>query len=486
LVRDKKVAAVIGSGPNGLAAAIALAQAGLEVTVYEKHEVIGGGCRSLELIQKGYIHDICSTVHLQVKLSPFFQKLKLEEFGLRWVTPPLALANPFDDGTAAVVSQTMSETLATLDSIDEKAYAGLMSRLVNHSQELMDEIMRFPSIPLHHPFLMLNFGIRALTPTTKLARNLFKGKRARALIAGMGAHSGMELEQRGSFASGFLMGITAHSDGWPFPEGGSQKTIDALAGCLTKLGSMIVTGYEVKSIEQLPPHDLVLLDVTPRQLLSMAEKQLPSSYINKLKRYKYGCGAFKCDWVLDGPIPWQASECCKANTVHIGGYLEEIETAEREVNQQKHSEKPFVILTQPSLFDHTRASGDKQIAYAYCHVPNGSTFNMTERIEAQIERFAPGFRDRIIGRHTMSTADLERHNPNCVGGDFLGGAQSLQKLILPPVSYETPIKNVFLCSSSTPPSPGVHGMCGFRAAQTAIRKLGISRNGYTIKSSSTL
>ena len=475
MARDKKVAAVVGSGPNGLAAAIALAQAGLEVTVYEKHEVIGGGCRSLELIQKGYINDICSTVHLQAKLSPFFQKLPLEEFGLRWITPPFALAHPFEDGTAVVVSQFMSETVATLDSIDEKAYTRLVSLPVKQSQELIDEIMRFPCIPLRHPFLMLNFGRRALTSTTELARKLFKGKRARALIAGMGAHSGMELEERGSFASGFLMCITAHSDGWPFPEGGSQKIIDALAGCLTKLGGKIVTGFEVESLEQLQPHDLVLLDVTPRQFLNMAEKRLPSSYISKLKRYKYGCGAFKCDWILDSPIPWKASECCKANTIHIGGYLEEIAAAEREVNQQKHPEKPFIILTQPSLFDRTRASGDGHIAYGYCHVPNGSTFDMAERIEAQIERFAPGFRDRIIGRHTMYTADLERHNPNCVGGDFLGGAQSLKKLILPPVSYETPIKNAFLCSSSTPPSPGVHGMCGFRAAQAAIRKMGIFR-----------
>jgi phytoene dehydrogenase-like protein len=469
------MAAVIGSGPNGLAAAIALAQAGLEVTVYEKHDVIGGGCRSLDLIQKGYIHDVCSTVHLQVKLSPFFRKLPLEEFGLRWVTPPLALANPFDDGTAAVVSQSMADTVATLDSVDGKAYARLMSRPASQSQELMDEIMRFPGIPLRHPFLMLNFGRRALTSTTELARSLFEGKRARALIAGMGAHSGMELEQRGSFASGYLMGITAHSDGWPFPEGGSQRTVDALAGFLAKLGGKIVIGCEVKSLEQLPPYDVVLLDVTPRQFLKMAEGRLPSSYIGKLKRYRYGCGAFKCDWLLDGPIPWKASECCKANTVHIGGYLEEMAAAESEVNQQKHPEKPFVILTQPSLFDRSRAKGDAHVVYGYCHVPNGSTFDMAERIEAQIERFAPGFRDRIIGRHTMSTADLERHNPNCVGGDFLGGAQSLRKLIIPPVSYETPIGNAFLCSSSTPPSPGVHGMCGFRAAQTAIRKLGISR-----------
>jgi len=471
LVRDKKDAIVVGSGPNGLAAAIVLAQAGLGVTVYEKHEVIGGGCRSLELLQKGYIHDVCSTVHLQVKLSPFFRKLPLEEFGLRWVTPPFALANPFDDGTAAVISQSMSETVATLDGVDEENYTKLMSPLVNRSQELMDEIMRFPRIPSRHLLMMLNFGRRALISTTELARSLFKGKRARALIAGMGAHSGMALEQRGSFASGFLMSITAHADGWPFPEGGSQKTVNALAGYLTKLGGKIITNYEVKSLEQFPPHYVVLLDVTPRQFLKMAENRLPSSYANKLRQYKYGCGAFKCDWILNGPVPWKAKECYKANTVHIGGYLEEIAAAEREVHQQKHPEKPFVILTQPSLFDNTRTSGDGHIVYGYCHVPNGSTIDMTERIEAQIERFAPGFRDRIIGRHTMSTADLERHNPNCVGGDFLGGAQSLKKLILPPVSYETPIKNTFLCSSSTPPSPGVHGMCGERAATLALKKL---------------
>ncbi len=475
MAQEKKVAAVVGSGPNGLAAAIALARAGLEVTVYEKHEIIGGGCRSQELIQKGYIHDICSTVHLQVKLSPFFQKLPLQDFGLKWVTPPFALANPFDDGTASVVSQSMSESVENLDSIYQKAYEGLICPLAKQSQELMDEIMQFPCIPLRHPFLMLQFGIRALTPTTELAASLFKGRRARALVAGMGAHSGMQLEQRGSFASGLLMCITAHSDGWPFPEGGSQKTVNALAGYLNSLGGKILTGYEVKSLEQLPAYDLVLLDITPRQFMHMAEKQLPSSYISKLQNYKYGCGAFKCDWILDGPIPWKASECSRANTVHLGGYLEEIATAEREVTQQKHPQRPFVILTQPSLFDPSRAGGAGHIVYAYCHVPNGSTFDMTERIEDQIERFAPGFRDRIIGRHTMSTADLEKHNPNCVGGDFLGGAQSLKKLILPELSYETPIKNAFLCSSSTPPSPGVHGMCGFRAAQTAIKKLGIPR-----------
>jgi phytoene dehydrogenase-like protein len=473
--KNKKSAIVVGSGPNGLAAAIALAQAGLAVTVYEKDRVIGGGCRSLELIKRGYFHDICSTVHLQAKASPFFRKLHLEEFGLNWVTSPFAVANPFDDGTAAVVSQSMPETVSTLDRIDGKTYIKLMTPLVNQSQKLVDEIMRFPYIPLRHPFLMLNFGRRALTSTTTLAKSLFKGKRARALIAGMGAHSGMKLEQRGSFASGLLMCITAHADGWPFPEGGSQKTVDALAGYLTKLGGKIITDYEVKYLEQLPPYNLVMLDVTPRQFLKMAEKRLPSFYRSKLKKYKYGCGAFKCDWILDGPIPWKASECCKSNTVHIGGYLEEIAASEREVNLQRHPDKPFVILTQPSLFDHTRTNGNEHIAYGYCHVPNGSTFDMTDRIEAQIERFAPGFKDKIIGRHTMSTTDLERHNPNCVGGDFLGGAQSLKKLILPPVSYETPIKNAFLCSSSTPPSPGVHGMCGFRAAQKAIKKLGLSR-----------
>jgi len=474
LAKDNKSAIVVGSGPNGLAAAIYLAKSGLTVTIYEKNETIGGGCRSLELIKKGYFHDICSTVHLQVKSSPFFQTLPLGEFGLNWITSPFALASPFDDGTAAVVSQSMLETISTLDRIDENAYVNLMSPLINQSQKLINEIMKFPYIPLRHPFLMFNFGRRALTSTTDLAKGLFKGKRTQALIAGMGAHSGMKLEQRGSFASGLLMSITAHADGWPFPEGGSQKTIDALAGYFTKLGGNIITEYEVNSLEQLPACDLVMLDITPHQFLKMAENRLPSSYRSKLKKYKYGCGVFKCDWILDGPAPWKASECFKANTVHIGGYLEEIAASEREVYLQLHPEKPFVILTQPSLFDPTRADGSEHIVYGYCHVPNGSTFDMTERIEAQIERFAPGFRDRIIGRHTMSTADLEQHNPNCVGGDFLGGAQSLNKLVRPSISYKTPIRNTFLCSSSTPPSPGVHGMCGFRAAQTAINKLGLS------------
>jgi phytoene dehydrogenase-like protein len=473
LSRDITSVAVVGSGPNGLAAAILLTQAGLETTLYEKHDVIGGGCRSLELLQPGYIHDICSTVHLQVKLSPFFAQLPLDAFGLRWVTPPYALANPFDDGTAAIVSQSMPDTLASLDEVDRKAYSRLMTSLSIHSQELMDEIMRFPAVPYHHPLLMAGFGLRALGSTKSIAYGLFKDRRARALIAGMGGHSGMELERRGSFASGFLMGITAHSDGWPFPQGGSQRTVEALAGYLASLGGKIVTGCNIESLEQLSRHDIILLDVTPRQFLEMTGDKLPASYADKLRNYKYGCGAFKCDWILDGPVPWTAEECCQANTVHVGGYYEEIATAEREVAQQKHPEKPFIILTQPSLFDPSRARGGGQVVYTYCHVPNGSTVDMTDRIEAQIERFAPGFRDRIVGRHTMTPVDFEKHNPNCVGGDFLGGAQSLRKLIMPSISYTTPLKNVFLCSSSTPPSPGVHGMCGYRAARTALKKLGV-------------
>jgi len=454
-----------------MAAAITLAQSGLAVTVYEKNEIIGGTCRSLELIKRGCFHDIGSAVYPLVLASPFFQKLPLEEFGLKWMMSPLAAAHPFDDGTAAVISRSIAETSSTLDRNDGKAYIRLMTPLANQSQILINEIMQFPKIPFRHPFLMLDFGRRALCSTTWMAKNLFKGERARAVIAGLGAHSVMRLEKPASFASGFMLAVAAHTTGWPFPEGGSQKITEALAGYLNKLGGKIFTSSEMQSMEQLPNYDLLMLDVTPQQFLKMAEQRLPDSYKHKLGKYEYGPGVFKGDWIMDGPIPWKARECHSANTVHIGGYLEEIAASERDVHLRRHPEKPFVFLTQPSLFDHTRTNSSEHIVWGYCHVPKGSSFDMTGRIESQIERFAPGFKDRILARHIMSPSDMEQDNPNCVGGDITGGSQSLKKLLMTAVSYETPIENVFLCSSSTPPSPGVHGMCGFRAAQKAIRKL---------------
>lgn len=467
---EDRPAIVIGSGPNGLSAAITLAQAGLPVTVYERNEVIGGACRSSELIRPGFLHDIGSAVHPLAIVSPFFRKLPLKDYGLKWIVPKAALAHPFDDGTAVVLHSSVAETALMLDGSDRKAYRRLMDALVNQWEELVDEVMQFPRFSIHHPFVMLNFGRRALCSATGLARSLFNGSRARAVLAGLGVHSVMSLEKRASIAAGLFLGAAAHATGWPLPEGGSQRIVDAMADYLTKLGGNIITGTEIQSLDQLSPHRLLMLDVTPQQFLGMAEQRLPYRYKRKLRNYKYGPGVFKIDWILDGLVPWKADECLDAGAVHLGGYLDEIVASERDVSQGQHPGKPFVILVQPSLFDKTRIKDTGHIIWGYCHVPNSSSFDMTERIESQIERFAPGFKDRIIARHTMNTSVLQKDNPNCIDGDITGGAQSLRRMFLPEVSYETPISNVFLCSATTPPGPGVHGICGARAAQFALRK----------------
>jgi phytoene dehydrogenase-like protein len=462
-------AVVVGSGPNGLAAAITLAQAGLPVTVYEKNEVPGGACRSSEIIKPGYVHDTGSAVHPLAIASPFFQQLQLENHGLKWIRPEAALAHPFDDGTAVLLHGSVADTAAMFDSEDGKAYHKLLNPLVEHWEELIDEVTQFPRYIIHNPSTFLRFGTRALKPAASLARDLFSSVRARGFIAGLGVHSVMDLEQRGSMAAGLVLASAAHIAGWPLPEGGSQKITDALADYLSELGGNIVTKTEIESLEQLPPYRLCLLDVTPRQFLNIAGKHLRESYKNKLKNYRYGPGVFKVDWILDGSIPWKARECLSAGTVHVGGHIEEIIVAEGDVMQGRHPEKPFVILVQPSIFDATRVQGNGHIAWGYCHVPNGSSYDMAERIEAQIERFAPSFKDRIVARYVMSPSDLQEDNPNCIGGDITGGAQSLMRMVLPRISHETPIKNVFLCSATTPPGPGVHGICGIRAAQLALK-----------------
>jgi phytoene dehydrogenase-like protein len=467
-------AIIVGSGPNGLAAAITLAQAGMNVTVYEKNDVIGGACRSSELIKPGFIHDVGSAVHPLAIASPFFKKLPLEENGLRWIVPAAALAHPFDDGTAVLLYKSVADTASMLDSSDVKAYQNLMNPLVNQWEEIVTEVMQFPRFPIHHPLSMFNFGRRAMCSVTGLAGNLFNGAHARAVIAGLGVHSVMSLERPASIAAGIVLAMAAHTAGWPLPEGGSQNIANAMASYLTKLGGNIITNHKIQSLDQLPPYQLLILDVTPKQFLDMADPELPESYKRRLKNYSYGPGVFKVDWILDGPIPWKAQECQTAGTVHLGGYIEEIAAAERAIWQGCPPEKPFVLLAQPSIFDRTRSKGAEHIVWGYCHVPNSSSFDMTERIELQIERFAPGFKDRIIARHVMFPSDIEKDNPNCIGGDITGGAQSLRRVISPRVSYETPISNIFLCSSTTPPGPGVHGMCGVRAAELAIKNVGFS------------
>jgi len=467
--RSSSKAIVVGSGPNGLAASITLAEAGIPVTVYERNSVTGGACRSAELINPGHLHDIGSAIHPLAVISPFFQKLPLKDHRLNWITPPAAMAHPFDDGTAVLLTMPVSETASMLDSCDKESYQRLMSPMVYKWHEIVSEVMYFPRVSADHPRTLLNFGYRAMRSAIGLAESFFKGTRARALIAGLGAHSVMSLERRASAATGLLLALAAHTTGWSMPEGGSQRITDALASYLIKLGGDIITDHEVQSLDQLPPYEILMLDVTPHQFLTMAIQQLPDSYKRRLDNYKYGPGVFKLDWILDGPIPWKANECLAAGTVHLGGSLEEIATAERSVWNNHHPEKPFVILAQPSLFDHTRAQGSRHIAWAYSHVPKGSTYDMTGRIEAQIERFAPGFKEKIIGRHVMYPSDLEKDDPNCIGGDITGGSQSMRRLLFPKVHYSTPIPNVFLCSASTPPGPGVHGMCGVRSANLALK-----------------
>jgi phytoene dehydrogenase-like protein len=464
-------AVIVGAGPNGLAAAITLARAGRSVIVLEAKETVGGGTRSAELTLPGFMHDVCSAVHPLAVGSPFLRSLPLQQFGLEWIYPPASLAHPLADGTAVIVQRSIEATGETL-GVDAVAYRRLMKPLAAEWDKLAREFLgplRFP----HYPLTLLRFGPRALLPAATLARLAFRGERARAVFAGMACHSIMPLEQITTAAFGLVLGITAHAVGWPIPKGGSQAIANALAAYLKSLGGEIVTGCEVERLDQLPPHRAVLFDVTPRQLDRIAGERLPPSYRRKLQGFRHGPGVFKMDFALDGPIPWKAQECAQAATVHLGGTLEEIAAAERAVWRGEHPDRPFVLLAQQSLFDAARAPEGKHTVWAYCHVPNGSTCDMSERIITQIERFAPGFRDRILARATRTSLEMERYNPNYVGGDINGGVQDWRQLFTRPVArlnpYTTPTKGIYLCSSSTPPGGGVHGMCGYFAAKAVLQ-----------------
>jgi phytoene dehydrogenase-like protein len=465
-------AVVVGSGPNGLAAAITLAQEGLSLLVLEAAETIGGGARSAELTLPGFIHDVCSAVHPLAAGSPFFRTLPLAENGLEWIHPPAPLAHPFDDGTAAMLERSVEATGETLGR-DATAYRKLMAPLVADWDKLAIDLLGPLRLPPRHPLALARFGWHAISSARGLAERLFEDERARALFGGMAAHSMIPLDQPPTAAFGLVIGLLGHAVGWPLPRGGSQRLTDALAYYLRSLGGEVVTGVHVQSLDELPPAGAVLCDVTPRQLVRIAGQRLPAGYRHKLAGYRYGPGVFKVDWALDGPIPWQATECTRAGTLHLGGTLEEMAAAERVVWRGEHPEKPYVLVVQPSLFDATRAPAGKHTAWAYCHVPHASTFDMTERIEAQIERFAPGFRDLILARSVKSAVAMERYNPNCIGGDINGGVQDLGQLFTRPVfrlvPYSTPLKGLYICSSSTPPGGGVHGMCGYFAAQAALR-----------------
>ncbi|MDH3652734.1 MAG: NAD(P)/FAD-dependent oxidoreductase [Myxococcales bacterium] len=471
--RETFDAVVIGSGPNGLSAAVALAQAGASVLVLEATEQIGGGTRTAELTLPGFRHDVCSAVHTTGILSPFFRSLPLEEHGLRWVSPRASVAHPLDDQPAVMMWRSLEETALGLGA-DASSYRDLLAPFVENAEGFFGDALGPLGWP-RHPGPFVRFGLEAMWPATAFANWQFQQSRAKALFAGCAGHSILPLDKMFTAALGLIFSIAGHVEPWPIASGGSQAIPRTLGSLLRQLGGEIRTGVHVTSPAELPAARVYLFDTSPDQLASIAEAALPSGYRRRLSRYRYGPGAFKLDWALDGPIPWRDANCLEASTVHLGGTLGEIAAGEAGVFRGEHPKRPYVLLCQQSQFDASRAPEGKHTGYAYCHVPGGSTVDMTEAIECQVERFAPGFRDRILSRHAMNTHDFHRYNPNFVGGAITGGIADAFQLFTRPVTrldpYTTPNPRVFICSASTPPGGGVHGMCGFHAAKSALRRL---------------
>ncbi len=469
--RDLDQAIVVGSGPNGLAAAITMARAGCSVLLLEANLEIGGGLRSAELTLPGYIHDRCSSIYPFAAASPFFREISVHLEGLDWIRPELPLAHPLDQGGAVLLHPSIDATARGLGQ-DRAAYDRTMKPLLDRWEDLTAEFLR----PLLHlprnPLLLGRFGFQAMRSARGFVRGEFRHEPAQALFAGLAAHSFLPLEQPPSAAFGLVLALMGHAVHWPMPKGGAQQIANALATFLRSLGGKIQTNHPVEDLDQLPRCRAILLDVSPRQFLRMAKGRLPPRYALALERFRYGPGVFKVDYALAAPIPWRAPQCALAGTVHVGGTFAEIAQAERDTTNDRHPERPFVLVAQHSLFDTTRAPSGRHTAWAYCHVPNGSAMDMTERIEAQIERFAPGFHERILARHITSPAQFEANNRNLIGGDINGGLASLRQLVARPVMsvspYRTPIKGTYLCSASTPPGGGVHGMSGYHAARMAL------------------
>ena len=462
-------AVVVGSGPNGLAAAVTLAQAGLSVEVVEGADDVGGGCRTEELTLPGFRHDVCSAVHPMALVSPFFRQPAFDGLRDSLRQPPVPFAQPLDGGRAVAAYRSLDETVAALGD-DGASYRRLMEPLVRDGQSIADEVLGpLRSVP-RHPVALARFGLPGLLPLSWLVRR-FRTEEARALLAGVGAHS-MSLTAPLTSAFGTLLAMTAHSVGWPVFEGGSSAIAAALTAELRKLGGTVTTGRWIGSLAELSPSTVVLLDTSPKGLVDLAGPALPDRYRRSLRRFRYGPGFCKVDWALSGPVPWSAGECRRAGTVHLGGTFAELEASESAVGAGRHPDRPYCIIVQAGVVDPTRAPDGRQALWGYCHVPSGSTVDMTAAIEAQIERFAPGFSDLVLARATLTAADEEKHNPNYVGGDIGGGASSLIQTVFRPTlqwnPYRTPLEDVYLCSASTAPGGGVHGMCGVYAARTAL------------------
>lgn len=470
--KTKYDAIVIGSGPNGLAAAITLIREGFSVKVIEAADTVGGGTRTKELTLPGFKHDICSAIHPMAKTSPFLRSLPLEEYGLEWVYPEYPLAHPLDDEPAAVLHRSFSETVDSLGD-DGNAYQKLFEPLVQNWDRLAPQLLGPLSFIPDTPLLMAKFGLKALQSAEGLALSTFSTARAKALFAGLAAHSILPLDKLSTSAIGLVLGAVGHVENWPYPKGGSHAITRAMADYFRDQGGEIETGRHITSLAELPTSKVILFNTTPLQLLEIAGDVVPSGYAKKLNKFEYGSGVFKIDLALDEPVPWQDEACRKAGTVHVGGTLEQIVSSEQCLENNTHTNKPYVLVAQQSLFDDARAPEGKHTCWAYCHVPSGSTKDMTEPILNQIERFAPGFRDTIIGQHTMNTQAMHGYNPNYIGGDINGGKQDITQLFTRPARlfdpYHVPGTNMYLSSSSTPPGGGVHGMCGYHAAQSVLK-----------------
>ncbi|MEZ4572675.1 MAG: NAD(P)/FAD-dependent oxidoreductase [Thermomicrobiales bacterium] len=469
-------AVIVGGGPNGLSAGITLASRGLKVVIFERNSSVGGGARTTQLTEAGFHHDVCSAIHPLGAGSPFFRRLPLDHYGLEWVHPEIPAAHPLDDGTAVAFHRSIDATAANLD-VDAASYRRLMTPLAENAERIFGQLLR-PLRPRLSALAVARFGLLGLQPSSMFARRHFSGERARALFAGMSGHSVLSLDQIGTSAFGLSLMVAGHTYGWPFPRGGSQALTDALASYFQDVGGEIQTNVEVQSLDSLPGARIYLFDTTPRQLLDIAGGRIGGLYRRQLRRYRYGPGVFKIDYALSCPIPWTSEESRKAGTVHLGGTFEEVAASERAILDGRHPARPFVLVAQQSLFDGTRAPDGNHTAWVYCHAPHGSTTDLTDVIERQIERFAPGFGSLVIARNSMSARDIEQYNPNYIGGDISAGSNQIWQILARPAlkwdPYATSDPAIFLCSASTPPGGGVHGMSGYWAARSALGRLGAS------------